>query len=111
MQELHSTGNSVTTPSGVMRPIVAGRLGELSVNQMLPSEPRVMALGSLLAVGTLYCFRLPTGAACKFGTSQMKSSALVAPLSGFKIDRNTARPSMLVLCLGENIVTPPDDVV
>ena len=65
MQPLQSTGNSVIAPAGVMRAILGGALvNEVpSVNHRLPSEPLVMALGSLLAVGTLNCFSVPTGAA------------------------------------------------
>src|SRR6266550_8458007 len=65
MQPLHSTGNSVTAPAAVMRPILAGAPVNSvpSVNQRLPSEPLVMARGWLFAVGTLNCFSTPTGAA------------------------------------------------
>src|SRR3954467_11040603 len=69
MQKLHpsatSGANSVMTPAGVMRAILAGAdVNSLpSVNQRLPSEPLVMARGWLLAVGTLNCFSAPTGAA------------------------------------------------
>ena len=65
MQSLHSMANSVIAPAGVTRPILGGALvNEVpSVNHRLPSEPLVMALGSLLAVGTLNCFSVPIGAA------------------------------------------------
>src|SRR3954470_18420985 len=65
MQPLQSTGISVTAPVGVMRAILGGALVNdvPSVNQRLPSEPLVMAVGSLFAVGTLNCFNVPTGAA------------------------------------------------
>src|SRR6266550_4425496 len=54
MQPLHSTGNSVTAPAAVMRPILAGAPVNSvpSVNQRLPSEPLVMARGWLFAVST-----------------------------------------------------------
>src|SRR5215212_7494286 len=57
--------NSVSTPAGVMRAILAGAPVNSvpSVNQRLPSEPLVIARGWLLAVGTLNCFKAPTGAA------------------------------------------------
>ena len=42
-------GNSVTTPAVVIRPIW---LRWISVNQRLPSGPRVMLVGSLSMVGT-----------------------------------------------------------
>src|SRR3954454_13628041 len=65
MQPWQSTGISETAPGGVLRAILRGALvNEVpSVNQRLPSEPLVMALGSLFAVGTLNCFNVPTGAA------------------------------------------------
>src|SRR5512133_806616 len=69
MQKLHpsatSGANSVMTPAGVMRAILAGAdvNSVPSVNQRLPSEPLVMARGMLLAVGTLNCFSPPIGAA------------------------------------------------
>ena len=43
------TGNSVTTPAVVIRPIL---LPPPSVNQRLPSGPAAIAGGWLLAVGT-----------------------------------------------------------
>src|SRR5829696_6524331 len=60
-----SGANSVMTPAGVMRAILAGAdvNSVPSVNQRLPSDPLVMARGWLLAVGTLNCFSVPTGAA------------------------------------------------
>src|SRR3954453_10313745 len=69
MQKLHPSAtpgaNSVMSPAGVMRAILAGAdvNSVPSVNQRLPSEPLVMARGWLLAVGTLNCFSAPTGAA------------------------------------------------
>src|SRR3954454_7132876 len=69
MQKLHPSGtvaaNSVMTPAGVMRAILAGAAVNSvpSVNQRLPSAPLVIARGRLLAVGTLNCFSAPTGAA------------------------------------------------
>src|SRR4051794_16744021 len=65
MQPLQSTGISVTAPAGVIRPILGGALVKEvpSVNHLLPSEPLVMACGSLFVVGTLNCFSAPTGAA------------------------------------------------
>src|SRR5918994_2381007 len=69
MQKLHpssSSGvNSVMSPAGVMRAILAGASVNSvpSVNQMLPSGPLVIARGWLSAVGTLNCFSPPTGAA------------------------------------------------
>src|SRR5215216_4906426 len=69
MQKLHpsatSGANSVMTPAGVIRPILAGaEVNSVpSVNQRLPSEPLVIARGRLLAVGTLNCFSVPIGAA------------------------------------------------
>ena len=63
MQNSHARANSVTAPLGVMRPIVAGRNSELSVNQRFPSDPLAMYLGALSAVGRRYCFSAPTGAA------------------------------------------------
>ena len=69
MQKLHpsatSGANSVMSPAGVMRAILAGAAVNSvpSVNQRLPSEPFVMARGWLLAVGTLNCFSPPMGAA------------------------------------------------
>src|SRR4029453_7459389 len=69
MQKLHpsatSAANSVMAPAGVMRAILAGAdvNSVPSVNQRLPSDPLVMARGWLLAVGTLNCFSVPTGAA------------------------------------------------
>src|SRR6185503_19490519 len=68
MQKLHpsatSGANSVMSPAGVMRAILAGAdvNSVPSVNQRLPSEPFVMARGWLLAVGTLNCFSPPIGA-------------------------------------------------
>src|SRR5829696_5728478 len=60
-----SGANSVMTPAGVMRAILAGAdvNSVPSVNQRLPSDPLVIARGWLLAVGTLNCFSAPTGAA------------------------------------------------
>src|SRR4051812_5912983 len=57
--------NSLTTPAAVMRAILAGAPVNSvpSVNQRLPSEPFVIARGLLLAVGTLNCFSVATGAA------------------------------------------------
>src|ERR687888_965437 len=75
MQKLHPSAtagaNSVMTPAGVMRAILAGAdvNSVPSVNQRLPSEPFVMARGWLLAVGTLNCFSAPTGAASAGPTS------------------------------------------
>jgi hypothetical protein len=69
MQKLHpaatSGANSVTSPRGVIRAILAGALVNSvpSVNHRLPSEPLVMSLGWLLAVGTRNCFSLAPGAA------------------------------------------------
>src|SRR5215203_4810016 len=68
-QKLHPSSppgaNSVITPAGVMRAILAGAdvNSVPSVNQRLPSEPFVMARGWLSAVGTLNCFSPPIGAA------------------------------------------------
>src|SRR5215217_5075673 len=68
-QKLHpsatSGANSVMSPAGVIRAILAGAPVNSvpSVNQRLPSEPLVMARGWLLAVGTLNCFSPPMGAA------------------------------------------------
>src|ERR1051325_1412408 len=69
MQPLHPSAtpgaNSVMSPAGVMRAILAGAPVNSvpSVNQRLPSEPSVIARGWLLAVGTLNCFRAAIGAA------------------------------------------------
>ena len=65
MQSWQLASNSVMLPPGVIRPILAGAPVNSvpSVNQTLPSEPLVIARGSLLAVGTLNCFSAPTGAA------------------------------------------------
>src|SRR3954453_12089846 len=69
MQKLHPLSglgaNSVTTPAGVMRAILAGAPVNSvpSVNQRLPSDPLVIARGLLLAVGTLNCFSAAMGAA------------------------------------------------
>src|SRR3954463_10669711 len=65
MQPLQSTGISVTAPAGVIRAILGGALVKAvpSVNHRLPSEPLVMARGSLFVVGTLNCLSVPTGAA------------------------------------------------
>src|SRR3954452_5694135 len=69
MQPLHPSAalgaNSLTTPAAVMRAILAGAPVNSvpSVNQRLPSEPFVIARGLLLAVGTLNCFSVATGAA------------------------------------------------
>src|SRR3954462_14887149 len=62
------TGNSVTCPAGVMRPMLcAASEFELptndSVNQKLPSLARTMCSGLLPVVGTLNCFSLSDGAA------------------------------------------------
>src|SRR3954469_19244609 len=56
--------NSLTTPAAVMRATLAGAPVNSvpAVNQRLPSEPFVIARGSLLAVGTLNCFSVATGA-------------------------------------------------
>src|SRR5215208_7625600 len=68
-QKLHPSAppgaNSVITPAGVMRAILAGAdvNSVPSVNQRLPSEPFVMARGWLSAVGTLNCFSAAIGAA------------------------------------------------
>src|SRR5215211_3968957 len=68
-QKLHpsatSGANSVMSPAGVIRAILAGAgvNSVPSVNQRLPSEPLVMARGWLLAVGTLNCFSAAMGAA------------------------------------------------
>ena len=66
MQSLHGGLNSVTAPEGVMRAIAGGAFVNSvpRVNQRLPSEPLAIARGSEFAVGTLYCFSAPTGAAC-----------------------------------------------
>ena len=81
MQLLQSTEISVTVPDGVMRPILGGALVNSvpSVNHRLPSEPFVMARGWLFAVGTLNCFREPTGAAMAApATDKAKPAASVA---------------------------------
>src|SRR5919106_2201152 len=85
MQKLHPSArlgaNSVMTPAGVMRAILAGAdvNSVPSVNQRLPSEPLVMARGWLLAVGTLNCFSAPTGAAsAALPTDKTRPAANVA---------------------------------
>src|SRR5439155_477631 len=74
------TRNSVTAPDGVIRPMwwfsLCGGLTWLSVNQRLPSEAGVIALGLPLAVGTRNCLRLPIGAACATGTNSRASPAI-----------------------------------
>jgi hypothetical protein len=69
MQKLHpsatSAANSVISPAGVMRAILAGaEVNSVpSVNHRFPSEPLAMARGWLFAVGTLNCFSAPMAAA------------------------------------------------
>src|SRR5450755_1196522 len=53
-----ATGNSVTLPAGVMRPIL---FPPHSVNQRLPSGPAVMPHGKLDAVGTGSSVMTPAG--------------------------------------------------
>jgi hypothetical protein len=50
--------NSVTTPDGVIRPIL---LPLLSVNQIAPSEPAVVQLGELFIVGIGNSVMTPDG--------------------------------------------------
>src|SRR5215208_4692055 len=84
-QKLHPSAppgaNSVITPAGVMRAILAGAdvNSVPSLNQRLPSEPLVMARGWLFAVGTLNCFNAPTGAAiAALPSDKTKPTASVA---------------------------------
>src|SRR5919108_3883602 len=87
MQKLHPSAtpgaNSVMTPAGVMRAILAGAdvNSVPSVNQRFPSEPLVMARGWLLAVGTLNCFKAPTGAA----TAALTSDSARPPASAVAV--------------------------
>jgi hypothetical protein len=89
MQTLHpsptSGANSVMTPPGVMRAILAGAdvNSVPSVNQRLPSEPFAMARGWLLAVGTLNCFSPATGAP----TAALPSDSARPPASTVAIAR------------------------
>src|SRR3954451_713268 len=89
MQKLHpsttSGANSVMTPAGVMRAILAGaEVNSVpSVDQRVPSEPLVMARGWLLAVGTLNCFSAPTGAAI----AALPSDSASPPASSVAIER------------------------
>src|SRR5436190_12192955 len=94
-----SGANSVITPAGVMRAILAGAdvNSVPSVNQRLPSEPLVMARGWLLAVGTLNCFRAPTGAA----TAALPSDSPRPPASTVAIARARSldmTPSLGLAC-------------
>src|SRR6476619_925549 len=75
-----SGANSVIAPAGVTRPILAGAPVNAvpSVNQRFPSEPLVMALGSLLAVGTLNCVSLAAGAAVATPADNTRTAARVA---------------------------------
>src|SRR5215211_3185902 len=73
--------NSVSTPAGVMRAILAGAPVNSvpSVNQRLPSEPLVIARGWLLGVGTLNCFRAAIGAASvALPSDNVRPTAIVA---------------------------------
>src|SRR5215216_7315055 len=89
MQKLHPSAtlgaNSVSTPAGVMRAILAGAdvNSVPSVNQRLPSEPLVIARGWLSAVGTLNCFRAATGAA----TAALPTDSARPPASSVAIAR------------------------
>src|SRR6188474_665564 len=95
MQKLHPSAtpgaNSVMSPDGVMRAILAGAPVKSvpSVNQRLRSEPLVMARGWLLAVGTLNCFSPATGAA----TAVLPSASARPAASAVAI----ARPNRLVM--------------
>jgi hypothetical protein len=65
VQNSHAEPNSVMTPADVMHPIFEGTFAfsPPRVNQRFPSEPLVVLLGSLFAVGTLNCLSALTGAA------------------------------------------------
>src|SRR4051795_11506946 len=94
MQPLQSTGTSVTAPADVIRPILGGALVKSvpSVNHRLPSEPLVMARGSLFVVGTLNCFRGPTGAASAVAASDNASPVATAAVSTRLALREICRP-------------------
>src|SRR5215216_736612 len=84
MQKLHpsatSAANSVMSPPGVIRAILAGALVNSvpSVNQRLPSEPLVMSLGWLSAVGTRNCFSLAPAAASASPAENASTAATAA---------------------------------
>ena len=62
----------------------------LSVNQRLPSEPLVMFLGWLSAVGTLNCLNLPTGAAWAAESVAPSTMASAATSANTSANRRTA---------------------
>src|SRR4051812_14488126 len=94
MQPLQSTAISVTAPAGVIWPILGGALVKLvpSVNHRLPSEPLVMACGSLLAVGTLNCLSVPTGAASAVVASDNATPVATAAVRTRPALRDIRRP-------------------
>ena len=80
MQSAQGGRNSVTSPAGVMRAIAGGAFVNSvpRVNQRLPSAPLVIARGCEFAVGTLYCFSAPTGAASAMGAPPANASAVAS---------------------------------
>jgi len=79
-----------------------------SVNQRLPSEPFVMARGSLFAVGTLNCFSVPTGAASAVVASDNATLAATAAVRIRPTPRGVRRP---VIGDDVNTIEPPKGVI